>query len=417
MSAAAVEDTKAVVVEVPEAVAAALHALDDQVPTLGAAVGEPAVEVVQDLTAPTAEGGGEALELADAAGGEDGEPVIEERFGGGSVGLLVEVADAFFGDPGGVELPGRIGGQGSRDPGSLAVGEPLPGPQEVSAGPVERVARATPMPGHLLLTTTPHLGDGGVGQAHDVKPIGGAPNIRCEVADGGLVAGGRRCDRSPRRPPADTEARRHLRCRAGAPGGADGVTEPGRDPRPGRDLGGGRGERRPTIRRVAPEPTLVPHQHGRPLEAQTVSDLLGPVLLHPARQRPAVGTRRLAAGNLDRHHQHTLAVLDGIDHPVLTETDQHARNVIFQPGPPRLAASQHPDLRGPEPRTRTYPISPPARSNAESRFDGSTTKIVMGTERSEKSARRSSAGDSRSACALSVPDRIKAMAFRALPAT
>src|SRR3954451_23414797 len=107
MSVAAVEHAKPVVVEVPEPVAAAFHALDDEVPALGAAVGEPAVEVVDDLAAPTAEGGGEALELADAAGGEDAEPVIEERFGAGPVGLLVEIADAFFGDPGGVELPGR----------------------------------------------------------------------------------------------------------------------------------------------------------------------------------------------------------------------------------------------------------------------------------------------------------------------
>src|SRR4051794_4441569 len=188
MSAAAVEDSKAVVVEVPEAVAAALHALDDQVPALGAAVGEPAIEVVDDLAAPTANGSGEALELADAAGGEDGEPAIQEGFGAGPVGEVVEVSDAFFGDPGGVELPGRIRRQGSRDTGSLAVGEPLPGPQEISAGPVERVPLATPMPGHLLLTTTPHLSDRGVGEAHDVKPIGGAPSIGCEVADGRLVA-------------------------------------------------------------------------------------------------------------------------------------------------------------------------------------------------------------------------------------
>src|SRR3954462_15941830 len=81
MSVAAVEHTKPVVVEVPEAVAAAFHALDDEVPALGAAVGQPAVEVVQDLARPTAKGSGEALEFADAAGGEDVEPVIEERFG------------------------------------------------------------------------------------------------------------------------------------------------------------------------------------------------------------------------------------------------------------------------------------------------------------------------------------------------
>src|SRR2546429_6186066 len=125
MSAAAVEDTKPVVVEVPEAVAAALHAFDDQVPTLGAAVGESAIEIVQDLTAPTAEGGGEAVELADAAGGEDLEPIIEERFRRGPVGLLVEVADAFLSDnrpwapvvsgsADGLAMPGRLG-SGGRD--------------------------------------------------------------------------------------------------------------------------------------------------------------------------------------------------------------------------------------------------------------------------------------------------------------
>jgi len=443
MSAAAVEDTKPVVVEVPEAVAAALHAFDDQVPTLGAAVGESAIEIVQDLTAPTAEGGGEALELADAAGGEDLEPIIEERFRRGPVGLLVEVADAFLGDPGGVELVGRIRRQRTSDPGTLAVGEPLPGSQEVSPGPVERVALATAMPDHLLLTTTPHIRDRRVGEADDVEPVGGATSVGCEVADRGLVAGervnhhvadvaegarwqgpealchhafgasrdqipqptgvqvhdarreplrpterrlvqpeprrwtgrqrldldgGRRRDRSPRCPPADTEARRHFRCRACAPGAANRLTQPGRDPRPGRDLRRGLSEALPTVGRVAPEAALVPHQDSPPLKAQTVSDLLGPALLHPAREHTAVRARRLAPGNLDRHHQHTVAILDGIDNAVLTETDQHARNVIVQPGPPRLAASQHPDLRGPEPRTRTYPISPPAHSNAESRI-------------------------------------------------
>src|SRR3954468_5021524 len=191
MSVAAVEHAKPVVVEVPEAVAAAFHALDDEVPALGAAVGEPAVEVVQDLAAPTAKGSGEAFEFADAAGGEDVEPVIEERFGAGPVRVVVEVSDAFFGDPGGVELPGRIRRQGSRDPGSLAVGEPLPGAQEVSAGPVERVALATAMPGHLLLTTAAHISDRRVGEAHDVEPVGGAPSVGGQLANGGLVAGER----------------------------------------------------------------------------------------------------------------------------------------------------------------------------------------------------------------------------------
>src|SRR4051812_33685304 len=83
-------------------------------------------KVVQGVTAPTAEGGGEARELAEAARGEDVEPVVEERFGAGSLGLLVEVTDAFFGDPGGVELPGRIRRQRTSHPGALAVGEPLP---------------------------------------------------------------------------------------------------------------------------------------------------------------------------------------------------------------------------------------------------------------------------------------------------
>src|SRR4051794_19627183 len=157
MSVAAVEHAKPVVVEVPEAVAAAFHALDDEVPALGAAVGEPAVEVVQDLAAPTAKGSGEAFEFADAAGGEDVEPVIEERFGAGPVRVVVEVSDAFFGDPGGVELPGRIRRQGSRDPGSLAVGEPLPGGQEGSAGAGERDDPAAAVARPLLLeAAAPH---------------------------------------------------------------------------------------------------------------------------------------------------------------------------------------------------------------------------------------------------------------------
>jgi hypothetical protein len=87
------EDSEPVVLEPLEAVAAALHLLDQEVEPLGGTVGGSCLVVAKDLGAPPPEGASQGLDLGDVVFGAAGDGLVQQ--GGGVGGLVgeVDVAD------------------------------------------------------------------------------------------------------------------------------------------------------------------------------------------------------------------------------------------------------------------------------------------------------------------------------------
>ena len=88
VSCAAVEDAQPVVVGVGVGESLAFDLFDDEVSALGRAVGEPGVEVGEDLCLPLAQGAREAVGLLDVIDGGPAVPVGELALGLAAAGAV-----------------------------------------------------------------------------------------------------------------------------------------------------------------------------------------------------------------------------------------------------------------------------------------------------------------------------------------
>ena len=187
MSCAAVEDAQPVVVGVGVGESLAFDLFDDEVSALGRAVGEPGVEVGEDLCLPLAQGAREAVGLLDVIDGGPAVPVGELALGLAAAGAVVEVSQGLFEDPRRLEVEGVVGVERGLEALPAPLCEALLCSGEVPARRVEGVVFGALVPGEFLLDPAAGVGEGLVGEALDVEPVSDVHRVRQQLAHRGPI--------------------------------------------------------------------------------------------------------------------------------------------------------------------------------------------------------------------------------------